>query len=114
MSRFSFFDINPDRAPKGHFLSKREELVNMLDRVGVPGVTRQGTPFLSYPFGEGPSGTIPLRHPSIRSAAINEFTERHGHPPSDGDLRSAFRVFTANGRARRRSRMQLFPLMLYL
>ena len=75
-----------------------QEILQMLERVGMPFRDARGNRFLNYFFGDGCSLAVSLLNPAVRLAAIHEYTQKHGHPPRENPLRSAFRAFQARAR----------------
>ena len=77
---------DPDTPPTRHYLS-------CLTRVGDAFSTPGGARFLSYPYGDGTSCTLPLHHPAVRTKASLMYREERGEFPGDSAIRNGFRLF---------------------
>src|SRR5579863_3693393 len=95
MSGLTRDDIYSDLIKKDPPLPENLELYYKFEHLGIPFVTAQGSRFLCARWGDGGSQTTPLHYSAVRLAAIRQFIEEHGTPPSESAIRSAFRAFCA-------------------
>ena len=95
MSKLGPADIYPEFIKREPRTPASQELLAMLNHLGSPFTTPQGSLFLSYRWGDGCSQTTYFRNPAIRSNAIREYLDKHARPPRENDLRSACRAFQA-------------------